>query len=272
MIDERLEEQAALYSLGNLPAAETPAFEAALLRDAELRALVVELRAVGAVFGGNTPRVEPPAGLKQNILNEIDRREKMVSLPSMESQTRRPSAWLPWAIAACFAILCTAFIVHQYDLIAIRLQHYSLNARIQELNRLADTLQAATNSLQQTVASLQAANRVDNFKIALMGSLLENSPKTVAVSVWDAEHQNGILEISNLSLPPEGKDYQLWVIDPDYPMPVDAGVFHVDAQGRVRFQFKPGKSIKKADKFAVTVEIKGGSPIPTVKDMVLIGG
>ena len=67
---------------------------------------------------------------------------------------------------------------------------------------------------------------------------------------------------------PNDKDYQLWVIDQG--VPVDAGVIFVKDQGKARLQFKPKSRIKTADKFAVTVEAKGGSPTPK-GTMLLIG-
>jgi len=53
--------------------------------------------------------------------------------------------------------------------------------------------------------------------------------------------------------------------------PVSAGVFQVDDKGNVRVQFKAGKPIVTADKFAVTVEPKGGLPAPTLTNLVLLG-
>jgi anti-sigma-K factor RskA len=106
----------------------------------------------------------------------------------------------------------------------------------------------------------------------MLGSLLQDQPKAVAVSLWDEEHQTGVFVVQNLKPLPKDKDYQLWVIDPQYGTPVDAGVFQVDAQGNVRLQFKAKLPIKTAKQFAVTQEVKGGAPVPTVANMVLAGG
>ncbi len=108
------------------------------------------------------------------------------------------------------------------------------------------------------------------MRIAMLGSLLEGSPKAIAVSLWDAERQDGVLVVQNLAPQPADKDYQLWVIDPQHGAPVDAGVFNVDEKGNVRFRFKPKASVKSADKFAVTLEKKGGVPAPQGR-MVLAG-
>ena len=106
----------------------------------------------------------------------------------------------------------------------------------------------------------------------MLNSMLADSPKAVAVSLWDNQQQRGVFVVQNLKPLPADEDYQLWVMDPKYPTPVSAGVFQVDAQGNMRVQFKADKLIESANKFAVTEEPKGGLPTPTLKNLVLIGG
>ncbi len=65
------------------------------------------------------------------------------------------------------------------------------------------------------------------------------------------------------------RDYQLWIIDPKYKSPVDAGVVRADANGSLRVAFKAKEYINDAKTFAVTEEVKGGSPVPTLKNLVL---
>ena len=70
-----------------------------------------------------------------------------------------------------------------------------------------------------------------------------------------------MLRVEKLPALASDKDYQLWVIDPAYPLPVDSGVFTVDpATGNARISFRPDKRINNAAKFAVSLERKGGVP------------
>ena len=101
--------------------------------------------------------------------------------------------------------------------------------------------------------------------------MLAASPKAIAVSVWDNDRQNGVFIVRNLKPLPSDKDYQLWIIDPKYPSPVDAGVFQVDAKGNVRQDFRAKMPIQTANQFAVTIEQKGGAAVPNTKAMVLAG-
>ena len=268
MMDERREEQASLYVLGTLPPGELAAFEAELRRDAELQQLVEALRISRDALAGSVPRVNPPPALKQKILDQIEARQKVVALPA-SPRAGSKVAWFPWALAACLAVLC-ALSFNDENTMRAKLGEQA--RRLADLNRLADSLQSQAQDLKATVAKLNETNRLENLRIAMLNSLLESSPKAVAVSLWDNNQQRGVFLVQNLSPLPADKDYQLWVIDPKYATPVSAGVFQVDAQGNVRLEFKTEKVIESANKFAVTEEPKGGQATPTLKNMVLIGG
>ena len=122
------------------------------------------------------------------------------------------------------------------------------------------------------LAQLREDSQFDKTRIAVLGSLLKNQPGAVAVSVWRQERQEGLLVVENLPALPAGRDYQLWVIDPNLKTPVSAGIFKVDAAGKVRIEFKPDRVVQSAYKFAVTVEKAGGAKVPTLDQMVVIGG
>lgn len=269
MMDERMEEQASLYVLGTLPPAEVAMFEEALRQDKELRQLVEALRISRDALAGSLARIEPSAALKQKIMAQIESQKKIVPMPSPEPKTDGWLLWFPWALAACLAVVCAATLTQQ-----TRLER-KLEAQakqITDLNKLADSLRGEAGDLRLTVAKLNETNRLENLRITMLNSLLEDSPKAVAVSLWDNRQQNGVFVVRNLKPLPAENDYQLWVIDPKYETPVSAGVFQVDEQGNVRFQFKTDKLIESANKFAVTREPKGGLPTPTLKNLVLMGG
>lgn len=128
------------------------------------------------------------------------------------------------------------------------------------------------DNLMAELTLLRKDSELDKTHIAVLGSLLKNSPQAVAVSLWRQERQEGLLVVENMPALPPGRDYQLWVIDPNQKIPVSAGVFKVDAEGKVRLEFKPAHNVQSAYKFAVTVEKEGGAMVPTLDQMVVIGG
>src|SRR2546427_499724 len=71
MTTEQQQEQASLYVLGALSAAEQQAFEAELRSNAELRGLVRELQRAASLVAASVPQVAPPAELKDKVLRRI---------------------------------------------------------------------------------------------------------------------------------------------------------------------------------------------------------
>jgi hypothetical protein len=175
---------------------------------------------------------------------------------------------IPWALAAGFAALCLLF---GWDAHGLRAQLEVRDQRIAALNRMADALRAERTDLRQAVAELDQSNRLANMRIAVLSAQLHTDPHAVAVSVWDNARQSGVVVVHHLKPPPKDKDYQLWIIDPHYATPVDAGVVPVDALGDGRVDFTAHQPIENAHQFAVTEEVKGGAPVPTLSAMVLAG-
>jgi len=262
MIDERLEEQAALHVLGALTGAEALEFKQKLYANPELKEYVARLSTATGAVAGAVPSVEPPPQLRAKILAQIAPPQKSISPPERKLN---PLSWLPWALAADFAVLCVVLNMQDSQL---RRKIGEQAQQISSLNQLAQSLSATTNSLQQTVLALQETNRLASLRIAMLNSLVADAPKAIAVSLWDNEKQDGVLVAQNLQALPVDKDYELWVMD-ENKNPVAAGVFHLDENGTARMDFKPARAIKTAGQFCVTTEAKGGVSSPTLKNLVL---
>jgi anti-sigma-K factor RskA len=268
VIDERQQDQASLYALGALDAREAAEFEAALRDSPELRALVRDLRAVTEVIAGTAPALEPPASVKARLMLQIGEQRHPASVTTLGTRRGPVSIWIPWALAAGLAVVSFGFL---YQSTGLKVELSAQARRIDELGMSLELAQAESGELRQTVTKLRESNRLAAIRIALLDSLVAADPKAVAVSVWDNDRQNGVFIVRNLKPAPTDKDYQLWIIDPKYPSPVDAGVFEVDAKGNVRAEFHARAPIQSAKQFAVTIEKKGGADVPNIKSMVLAG-
>jgi anti-sigma-K factor RskA len=262
MIDERMEEQASLHVLGALTEAEAREFKQKLQGDSELREFVSRLSTATNALAGTVTVAEPPPQLRAKILSRVAPPQKILSLPERKTGF---FFWLPWTSAAGFAVLCIILNVQDArlgKLVGDQAQ------QINSLNHLAQSLQSATNSLQQAVLALQETNRLADLRIAMLNSLVADAPNAVAVSLWDGGKQDGVLVAQNLKALPADRDYELWVMD-ENQNPVAAGVFHMAAGGAARMAFKPGRPIKTAGKFCITEEAKGGADSPTLKNLML---
>lgn len=130
--------------------------------------------------------------------------------------------------------------------------------------QLADTRAAVTARdarLTDLDRQLRTQGDLANFKIATLTSLAGNSAQALAVAVWNPASQQGILTVQKLPALAPDKDYQLWIVDPQYPAPVDGGVFTVDpVTGENRMNFRSRQNVATAAKFAISLERKGGVP------------
>jgi len=232
-MNEQLEEQASLYVLDLLEPEEKSAFEVQLAINSELRTQVNMLRDMAANFAHGAPLREPPAHLESRILNAIRSDQPTVSKSSASVN------WLPWALAACLAVACAL-------------------------------LAADRAKVQKRVAWLEKRNAIAQIQIATLASQLESAPRANAVVIWDAEKQEGVLKVVGVPANDANRDYQLWIVDPEYKQPVDAGTFHVEKEGTTKISFKPKARVTSANAFAVSLERKGGVP-KAEGPMVLVG-
>jgi len=256
MIDETLQDQAALYVLRLLPPAEAVTFAQELERNAELRALVAELGAAAAQVSLAAPAVPPPPALRERVLASI-RTEKqdppegrVVAFPSAASASRKSLGWIPWAIAA--SVLLT--LLPQW--MSLRTENESLRAQ--------------TIQQEATITRLERRDALATVQIASLSAKVSAYEKALAVVVYDPQNQRGLVKLDSFPKAANGKDYQLWVIEPGGAAPVSAGLVPVGNEGIARVAFKPERQIRGVDAFAISVEPAGGSAAPR-GEIVFVG-
>jgi len=246
MIDEAKQDLAVEYVLGSLDARATGAFEAELQADAELRAFVDELRETTAVLAHAAPRVLPPPALRESILARIRGEAKSAPVGKPQPAGASPLGFLPWAIAAGFAITAAAFWFERTQ------------------------LQTELKATREEALTLRTRDALAQVRIATLTAQNETYAKGTAVVIWDAAQQRGVVRLSNVPRAATGKDYQLWILDPKYPQPVSAGIVPVGDDGLARVSFTPEHTVRSADKFAISIEQQGGAPAPA-GPIILIG-
>ena len=175
-------------------------------------------------------------------------------------------AWLPWIAAGGFALLAgflsQAYFAARSEMIALREQGAlaaiagkGLQQRI-EAERIL-----ATRRLADLRAESPEQGGLARLKIVPLVSARGFAAPALAIVLWNPVRQEGELVMANLSPPAPDKDYQLWIMDPQYPDPVGAGVLTVGTTaGDVCILFKPDRPVAAAARFAVSLERKGGVP------------
>jgi anti-sigma-K factor RskA len=226
MIPDDLQDQATLYALGTLSAEERVVFEVVMAENAELRAMVREIREASADLARTVPSEQPPAELKQRVLREV-------ALEKQTGASQRPTTasfnWLPWAIAALFLVFCG----------------------ILALDRMR---------LQRELADLRAADPLSQATLVTLVSPTGDHPDAKAMVAWQPDRQSGVITISNMPPAGQGRDYQLWAVDANHKDPINAGIIRVDPSGVARIRFKPNQNATQIKAFAISLEREGGAP------------
>jgi anti-sigma-K factor RskA len=151
--------------------------------DLQLQLLVRELRGTAGAMVAAFPRVSPPPELKSKILRTIDARKGAAGVVAPTEAERDPGwfFWIPWALAACFAILCTLLISIGHSL---RRQAVQLNEQLGEKTEALEQLQTQVAELE-TRSGLSFTNyqtRIQEIQTQVMQRINELNRQTAALT------------------------------------------------------------------------------------------
>ncbi|MGN6212522.1 anti-sigma factor [Parafilimonas sp.] len=174
--------------------------------------------------------------------------------PAEPVQKKTVALWRMLAAASIILLIISA---------ALNFYFYSgyKETKAQYISLLTErnTLQANNASYKQ---SLQLLGDSAMVKIEMKGTT--GREQNFATVLWDKNLKDVYLYSASLSQIPAGKQYQLWAIVDGKP--VDAGMVS-GCDGICRMP----KKIDHAEAFAITLEKEGGSPVPTMNEMYVIG-
>lgn len=192
---------------------------------------------------------EPPSRLKNSVLGII------------ADVGSRPS-WLRVGLAASLVlgiagIVTSIFFWNQWQttnaqLTQLRTDNLKIASEYQRVNSTYKDLQENLNKLIDP-----------QFKRIVMAGT-DNLPEREAIVYWNPETRE--VALNSLSLPALAADqqYQLWALVDGKP--VDAGIFDAN-----EVEIQNMKLIAEADAFAVTIEPRGGSALPTLEKLQVLG-
>ena len=132
---------------------------------------------------------------------------------------------------------------------------------LNEKNELAQNYNLIKTSYDETLENIFVM-RDENSKIIVLNST-DTTQNYQARIYWNKLNHHSYIDVLSLPDPEQGKQFQLWALVAGKP--IDAGVFISGEQNIQRV-----KDIEHADRWAVTLEPKGGSVTPTMNQMYLI--
>jgi anti-sigma-K factor RskA len=218
------EELACLYVLDQLDERERAAFEARLVEDPELGALVRELETALSRRVHALPQHAPPARVLANIESRIDR---------LHSGTARKIVPL-WASVARWGI--AAVIAVGVGIVAVQ----SLRRPSQASGRPYVIL-VGLDSLSSKLAQLPVKDKPGNadasfIQLASLAEKYWEKPEELPVkldsagesgrgyAIFDPGSNQGFIAIRQLAAVESGKQYRLWLVDTDSGKVREAGV------------------------------------------------
>jgi anti-sigma-K factor RskA len=257
-----------LYVLGNVTSEEKLEVEAMAAKHPSVKAELNEIERSLELYASENA-VEPSENLRDRVLNSLvtnlgdDRTFKSHNESHVDNvvpiSKAKSSNFYKYAFAACLALLIVSIV----SLISV----YS---RLQQSNSLLVSLQIQNQHFTNRVNLMDhelSIFRDPSFKmLKLQGT--PKSPSSALMVAWSPAKKQVMIDMANANMPANDKDhqYQLWALVGGKP--VDLGVFDADTTSKT---MKEMKSIASADAFAVTLEPRGGSPSPTMDQMVVIG-
>ncbi len=295
-MDEKYEELAALNALGMLESDEKRVLSGACLSDKELRELSAELEAAAAELARLVAPHEPPSDMQRRIRAKIRARGG----PGLRLSPAAMLGTLGWLLAIGLGI-ATAWLWQQRGRLANDLaaaskilgpavaaaenhsgEVHSLESTLQNLqgdfDKKQSALTAALNEAQQKeaaartetqrlVAAEEARKKHEaelKMRVVSLQSDVWEYRRSEMTLIWDGSRNQGVLLLEKMPSAEEGRDYQLWLSDPEKKRkPVSAGIVSVDEKGTAQIQFKTSEPMGEAAKFSLTVEKKGGAESPS---------
>ena len=201
--------------------------------------------------------------LEQNVedekpvipLNSVEPKAETQQIETQEIRVEKNKSWKNFAVAATVLFL-----------VSIGANLYWMSNQNEMKNELAvlkSDKQSQNLAMQNLEQKLKITSNPNMLKIVLAG--VEKHPESNAVVYWDKTSKDVYLTANSLPKAPEGMQYQLWAIADGKP--VSAGMYTDDKDAKIALA-----NIPSAQAFAITLEKEGGSEIPTMENMYVMGG
>lgn len=253
------------YILGLASPEEAGILECVMKNNAEVKAAFEEAQKTLEDLA-TVQAVTPPDDLRTKIWNKIQQEQNDEELspvvsadipaakPQEEIRIQGNNNWKVYAVAASVLFLIS---------VAGNIFWMSDQAKTkQEIARISTEKKNQDLAMQKMNQKMEMISNPDMKMVMLKG--VEKHTDSKAMVFWDTKTKEVYLNADSLPKAPEGMQYQLWAIEDGKP--VNAGMYTEDKDSKIALA-----NIPKAQAFAITLEKQGGSPVPTMENMYVMG-
>ena len=273
MTHDELRELSGGYALGILDEPDRRAFEAHLSTCASCAAEVRDFTSIASALALDVPQIDPPASLRERVLRAATVPASQPAVEPFIARREIPQAQRPRR-ESVLTLLSAAAVVIAFALGAYAV---SLQRRIAVLEgQVRAAADRAAQSQQQLVQLKAAADQSTQVRRILAAGDLRRldlagtkaAPAAAGRAFWSPA-EGLVVAFANLPATDAGRVYQLWVIPPG-GNPIDAGLLDLQPDGRALALARAGTS-QRVGTVAITLEPAGGSPVPTLSNMIAAG-
>jgi anti-sigma-K factor RskA len=205
--------------------------------------------------------MKPSTEVKNKIFSQINKTSELTIVPDViekkQATIYKINSLLKFAVAACLVLFfCSLYFTYTY--------YKKYNDANKELVSKREELKTEKEKSLAMNNDLDVVKDKQALPVVLKGT--QHSPESAAKIFWMQNTGEVYIDPSNLPAPPAGKQYQLWAIVDGKPL--DAGL--ISAKNGDIYRIQKMKTFGKAQAFAITLEKTGGSPTPTMDEMVVI--
>jgi len=253
------------YILGFASPEEAGILECVMKNNAEVKAAFEEAQKTLEDLA-TAQAVTPPNDLKSKIWSKIQQEEIVEEVkpvvstdipaakPQEEIRIQGNSNWKVYSMAASVLFL-----------VSVAGNLFWMNKQSetkQEIAKMQTEKKSQDLAMQKMNQKMNMVSNPDMKMVMLKG--VEKHTDSKAMVFWDKNTKEVYLNAESLPKAPEGMQYQLWAIADGKP--VSAGMYTEDKDSKVALA-----NIPNAQAFAITLEKQGGSSVPTMENMYVMG-
>ena len=253
------------YILGLASPEEAGILECVMKNNAEVKAAFEEAQKTLEDLA-TAQAIKPPDDLRAKTWNKIQQEQSAEEIspvvstvipaakPQEEIRIQGNTNWKTYAVAASVLFL-----------ISIAGNIFWMNDQAkakQEIARMSTEKKNQDLAMQKMNQKMDMISNPDMKMVMLKG--VEKHTESKAMVFWDTKTKAVYVNADKLPKAPEGMQYQLWAIEDGKP--VNAGMYTEEKDSKIALA-----NIPKAQAFAITLEKQGGSPVPTMENMYVMG-
>ncbi|NOT51666.1 MAG: anti-sigma factor [Chitinophagaceae bacterium] len=208
--------------------------------------------------------VVPPVSVKEKLMLMIQQdapagQSKVITMQN--SGTSRKSGMLRYAAAASVILLLGAayFAYTFYD------KNKKLNKSMESMSQSVESMQKKVDQMEEYVKMITDPN-------VSVVNLAPTTPAKASASIyWDSTTTDVYMVVKNLPKLPSDKQYQLWSIingQDGSLQPNSMGLFDMSDDHKIILKMP---KVQKADAFAITIEKRGNTGGPDLKQVQTFG-